>query len=145
MPKPIRRIFIAMILLLIPALPAARSQDKPDTPASPERKIVAFDSYEIALEVENSQRMYAHRVRIDFYQGKKKVGELKTRLEMLGQGVATLENGMIKLAFPWDHYAPIVDLLRHEKPLALYVDHLPAKPGEPLVITRGGLTTTKTK
>jgi hypothetical protein len=90
-----------------------------------------FDTHQVTYAITNpSGRDYA---RIDFFSAAQKVGQILFGSAIQPGSYASLQGSEIDLYFPLSHFESILQLLRSEQHLALFVDT------EPLT-ARGGLT-----
>ena len=105
--------------------------------ATEERKEVKFDAFEITYAVTNPLgKDYA---RIDFFYKKEKVGQMLFGSAITPGSFASYQDGQIDLYFPAGHYSAIIELLRNENELVLFVEFEPVLPGGTARVMLGGL------
>ena len=96
-----------------------------------------FNSYQVAYAITNpTGKDY---VRIDFFNGKTKVGQLLMGDAISPGSYANLHGEEIHLYFPLSHFDNISGILRHESGLALFVEL--EEDSQPADKPRGGIVT----
>jgi len=119
----------------------AQSRDGPRSSPGKERKEVTFDAFEITYAVTNPLgKDYA---RIDFFYKKAKVGQMLFGSAITPGSFASYQDGQIDLYFPAGHYPAIIELLRNEKEIVLFVEFEPVPPGGSPRVMLGGLASHK--
>ena len=93
-----------------------------------------FDSYQITYAITNPNGK--HYVRIDFFNGCSKVGQLLMGDAVVPGSYANLYGEEIHLYFPLSYFENIAGILRLESELALYIKLEEGGPGVGGIVTR---------